>query len=91
MRATQLSAARHASVDAIAALAGETRHAVGRVVATGLFAKASADDLIAFLRRVPAVVLGFAGAAACDEAAGEVLTSGGEADLSERTRVLIVA
>jgi len=83
--------AGHTAVDTSAALAGKARNAVVGVVATGLGAQTPTDAWVALVRGLAAVLVHVAGSAPGDEAAREVVATGGQTDLADPAWGVVVA
>ncbi len=91
MRAVRDRDARDASVDAGVVLAGETRHAIVGIIATGDRSKAPADFEIARIVGVDAIAVGRARATWAHEATLQIIASGLVAFLARRAGIVVVA
>jgi hypothetical protein len=82
--------ARDPTIDARVALACEAWDAITRIVATGSYAKAAADALVALVVGVSAIRIDVAGARPGDEAPREIVATGRKANLADRAGVVVV-
>jgi hypothetical protein len=91
VRAIGPKLARHATIGANAIFAREARHAIVGVAAARLDTQATMDLEVARVGGIAAVEIVLAGSSTGDEAPGVILAAGGQTNLADGTRSLVIA